>query len=65
MDPGQPRCLDELGVKHNRESIGSRPNSLGTMNYRISRRHIYSTVTTQFRQEPDGYEKGGHGVNPD
>jgi hypothetical protein len=65
MDAGQPRRLDQLGVKHNRESIGTRQNSLGTMNFRSSRRDIHPTLITQFRQEPNSYEKGGHGVNPD
>jgi hypothetical protein len=65
MDERQPRRLDQLGVKHNRESIGTRPNSLLTMNLPSSRRDIHPTLMTQFRQESDSYEKGGDGVNPD
>jgi hypothetical protein len=65
MDERQPRCLDQLGVKHNRESIGTRQNSLLTMNLPSNRLDIHPTLMTQFRQESDSYEKGGDGVNPD
>ena len=65
MDAGQPRRLDQLGVKHNRESIGTRRNSLGTMNFRSNGRDIHTTLITQSRQQSNNYEKGGHGVNPD
>lgn len=64
MDAGQPRCLDRLGVKHNRESTGTRRNSSGTLNNRISPGNLYSALMTQFRQEPDSLEKGGHDVDP-
>jgi hypothetical protein len=61
MDEGQPRRLDQLGVS--RESLGTRPNILETKNSRISQ-HICSTMNQQLHQGPDGYEKGGNGVNP-
>jgi hypothetical protein len=64
MDERQPRRLDHLGVKHNRESMGTRPSSLLTMNLPRGRRDIHPMVT-QFRQESDSCEKGGDGVNPD
>jgi hypothetical protein len=65
MDAGQPRRLDQLGVKLNAESLGSRLSILGTSSSRVSRRHVRWTLTKQFRMESHRYDKGGHGVNPD
>jgi hypothetical protein len=65
MDERQPRRLDQLGVKHKRGSIGTRTNSLLTMDLPSSRRDIHPTPITQFRQESVSYEEGGHGVNSD
>jgi hypothetical protein len=64
MDERQPRRLDQLGVKHNRELIVHPHGQLGAMSYRMNRRTVHAALNTQFGQEPANYEKGGHGGDP-
>lgn len=65
MDEGQPRRLDQLGVKRNRKLIVHPHVQLGKMSYRTSRMHVLPALNTQFRHERGSFEKGGHGGDPD